>query len=191
MKDDLSILAGLLFFAGLARYGWAVWRDRKNPKASKPIKVSWLIWISVDCISLAGMWARDALNGQIVGTVIGGIVVLILALFFGKPGWTKLDKFVLAGAVLGLLLWGAFDSPELGILMSGFLVLIGSIPTIRSAIENPSHEDRIAWTLYFVSCIFALLAVPRWDTLADTIQPVTFTIIETVMVIILYAPRRK
>jgi hypothetical protein len=191
VKEVLSITAGILFFIGFIPYGWAIWRDRNKADGVKPSKTSWIIWILLDFITLAGMAFRDAVNGQIIGTVIGGVVILVLALLYGTRGWTRLDKFSLTGAGVGLGLWLLFNSPELGILMSAAVALIGSVPTWVSAIKDPSREDKLAWTLFFFSCICALIAVPRWDTLADTVQPITFTIIETVMVIILYAPRRK
>jgi hypothetical protein len=193
MKEYLSAsaLAGYSFLVSFVPYGWAILRDRKKADGMKPTKTSWFIWIAVDCISLAGMWSRDAVNGQIVGTIIGGIIILGLALKYGKPGVTPLEEKILFGAGLAVYFWVVFDTPELGILMSGILIVVGAFPTWMSAIEDPTREDKLAWTIMFVSCIFALVAIPRWDTLADTIQPISFTIIETIMMIILYVPRRK
>ncbi|MBI4992462.1 MAG: hypothetical protein HZB99_04575 [Candidatus Harrisonbacteria bacterium] len=176
----LSAVAGLLFIAAFVPYIRAILLGE-----TKPAKSSWLIWASLDTITLAGMYAKDTVNGQILGAVIGAWVVVALALKYGTPGWTKLDKFCLAGAVLGIVLWQAFSNPVLGIMTSLSVVFLGSIPTFMSAWTDPSREDKLAWTIFWVSCVCAVIAIPQW-TLADAAQPVTFFAIETIMMYILY-----
>lgn len=66
MKETLSVLAGLLFIAGFIPYIRAILR-----KETKPAKASWIIWASLDTITIAGMYAKDTVNGQILGAVIG------------------------------------------------------------------------------------------------------------------------
>ena len=126
---------------------------------------------------------------MIVGGLIGAWIVVILALRFGKPGWSRLDKFCLGGAVLGIGLWAASGNPTFGIVTSLAVMFIGSFPTFASAWNDPSKENRSAWTIFFISCVVALFAIPQW-TLADASQPVTFLAIEGVMVFILYCKPR-
>ena len=95
MKETLSILAGLLFVAAFVPYIRAILR-----KETKPAKASWFIWASLDTITLAAMFFKDTVNGQILGAVLGAWVVAVLALKYGTPGWTKLDKFCLGSAIL-------------------------------------------------------------------------------------------
>lgn len=179
-KQSLSVIAGILFIIGFIPYIRAIWRGE-----TKPAKASWIIWATLDSITLAGMIAKDTLNGQILGAVIGAWVVVILALLYGTSGWTKLDKFCLSGAVLGIILWQAFSSPVLGIMTSLSVVFLGSFPTFASAWKNPAQENRTAWTIFWVSCLLATAAIPRW-TLADAAQPITFLIIESIMMYLLY-----
>lgn len=87
--------------------------------------------------------------------------------------------------MLGIILWQVFGDPLFGMLTSLIVVLLGSFPTFASAWQDPSKENRLAWTLFWVSCIAALIAVPAW-TLVDAAQPIVFTIIESVMMYILY-----
>lgn len=179
-KTIASIVAGLLFLAAFVPYIRAIVRGD-----TKPAKASWIIWATLDSITIAGMFAKHTVNGQILGAVLGAWTVAFLAIKHGKPGWTKLDKFCLGGAVLGIVLWQVFSNPVLGIMTSLSVVFLGSFPTFASAWHNPAQEDRTAWTIFWLSCVAAMLAIPAW-TLADAAQPITFTVIESTMVYILF-----
>jgi len=53
---------------------------------------------------------------------------------------------------------------------------------------NPPQEDPIAWSIWLVSCVFALFAIRKWDV-ANALQPLTFTVIEaTVVFLIIVRP---
>lgn len=194
-QEILSVVSGLLMVLGFIVYGHSVWRDRKippwTPGKTEPSKASWLIWLSLDSIAFFGMVAKHTINGQIIGTVLGGWAVLGLALKYGTPGLKRLDKLCLGGAVLGILLWILFEDAIYGIIISQTVALLGSIPTFVSAWRDPSAENRTAWTFFWVSCLCQIVALKQW-TLANAAQPVSFTVIETIMMYILYihAPRR-
>ena len=96
-KYVLTVIAGVLFIIGFVPYIRAIVR-----KETKPTTASWLIWATLDTITLAGMFFKNAVNGQIIGAVLGAWVVVVLALIYGTRGWTKLDKYCLGGAVLGV-----------------------------------------------------------------------------------------
>lgn len=183
-KYVLTVIAGVLFIIGFVPYIRAIVR-----KETKPTTASWLIWATLDTITLAGMFFKNAVNGQIIGAVLGAWVVAILALIYGTRGWTKLDKYCLGGAVLGIVLWLVFDNPVFGIVISNVVAFLGAIPTFKSAWGDPSREDKVAWTIYWLSCVVAVLAIPAW-TLADATQPITFFVIETIMMYIVYIRAR-
>lgn len=65
-RSVLSLLAGVLFVAGFVPYIRAIVRGQ-----TKPAKASWIIWATLDTITIAGMYAKDAVNGQILGAVLG------------------------------------------------------------------------------------------------------------------------
>lgn len=180
MKETLSVLAGLLYIIGFIPYIRAILR-----KETKPAKASWIIWASLNIIICAGMWAEHTVNGQILGAVIGALVVMALALRYGNPGWTKLDKLCLGGAVLGIALWQIFESPVLGMVTSLIVTFIGSIPTFVSAWTDPSRENKLTWTLFWVSGVCAIIAIPYW-TLADAAQPIVYFAIDTIITGIVY-----
>lgn len=180
MKNIISVIAGMLFVVGFVPYIRAILR-----KETRPAKASWIIWASLDYIVLAGMIVKKTVNGQILGAVIGATIVIGLAMKYGASGWKKIDIFCLAGAILGIALWMISSDPVFGIMTSCIVAFIGSFPAFISAWEDPSREDKLAWTIFWISCVCAMIAIPKW-TLADAAQPVTFFMIETVMMYILY-----
>lgn len=180
VQNVLSVIAGVLFIVGFIPYIRAILVG-----TTKPAKASWIIWASLDTITIAGMCVQNSLNGQIFGAVAGAWIVVALALKYGSSGWNWLDKFCLMGAVLGIILWKAFDSPTFGIITSNSVVFLGSIPTFVSAWKDPNKEDKLGWTIFWVSCICAVAAIPKF-TFDDAVQPIIFCLIETIMMYLLY-----
>jgi hypothetical protein len=178
--NAISVLAGLLFVIGYIPYVRAIVR-----REATPAKASWIIWAALDTLTMLGMIVHGTINGHIIGSTVGAWVVMVLGIKLGTPGWTRLDIFCLIGAVLGIVLWQVFSSPIVGIITSLVVMLLGSFPTFASAWRDPSKENRTGWTLFWLSCIPALFAIPAW-TLGDAAQPIVFTIIESVMMFILY-----
>jgi hypothetical protein len=184
LKTTLSVISGILFLGAFIPYIKAILAG------AKPRKASWMIWGALDVITLAGMLASGTFNFQIAGAVVGATTVVVLSFKYGEPGWTMTDKLALTGAALGLVLWAVTRNPRVGLFVSLAVTLLGSIPTFENGWKTPEHEDLLAWSLYTISCFFALAAVPKWD-LANAGQPITFTVIEVTMMVILLTARAK
>jgi hypothetical protein len=148
------------------------------------MKVTWIIWATLDSITLYGMWTTNTLNFQIVGAVCGAWIVAALAVKYGEAGWTALDTFCSCGAALGIALM-MLGIPTLGILASVGSTFIASFPTFRSAWNDPSKEDGFAWIVYWLSCYAAVHAIPA-ITLADIAQPTCFFAIESIMLALIF-----
>jgi hypothetical protein len=176
----LSLLSGILQLVAFFPYGRSIIKGE-----TKPSKASWLIWAILDTITFAGMYAADALNGQIIATVIGVWVIVILAFVYGESGWKKFDLACLAGGVFGIVLWVLFANPTFGIVISVTVTLIGAVPTFRNTYYRPDLEDRLSWILYWFAAASATLAIPSWD-LDHASQPVVFLVIESVILWLLY-----
>lgn len=184
MKNTLSVIAGVLFIVGFIPYILAILQKRTRPSRS-----SWIVWTALDGLTLAGMLAKHSVNGQILGAFAGSCVTVGLALKYGAPGWTWLDKVSLSGGLLGIILWKVFDDANFGIVASMSVVTLGSFPTFVSAWKNPANEDKLAWTIFSASCVCAVMAIPGW-TLAHALQPITYLAIEFTMILILYVRPR-
>ena len=184
VKELLNVIAAVLFIAGFVPYIYTVVRG-----STKPSKASWVIWASLDLLTAAAMFASGSLNGQIVGAVAGAWTVAILSLLYGERGWTPLDKVCLLGGGIGIVLWLTMGSPIPAIITAMVVLAVGGIPTVVATWKDPRRENRLAWTLFWLSCLCAVLAVPRW-TLEDALQPINFAAFDTAMMgILLFRPR--
>lgn len=174
----MNILSGILFFAAFLPYVWAIAHHQTVPSP-----VTWAIWASVDTLALLAMRKEKVKSGQLTGAVAGAWIITILALIFGKPTMGLIEWVSIIGALAGIVLWKKTNNALLAIICSQAATFIGSIPTFVDAYRNPAQEDPLSWTIWFASCVCALLAIRKWK-LADALQPITFTAIETIMVIL-------
>lgn len=173
----MNTLSGVLFFAAFLPYVFAIMNYDTVPSP-----VTWAIWATVDTLVLFAMnQKRVEAMGQIIGAVSGAWVITTLAIFYGKPTIGVMEFVSIAGAGFGIFLWKKTGNPVLAIACSQAAIFIGAVPTIANAYVDPSQEDALAWTIWFCSCVCALFAIKKWD-LANALQPVNFTIIETIMV---------
>lgn len=174
----MNAISGVLFFVAFLPYVWAIVDHQTVPSP-----VTWAIWASVDTLALLAMRKEKAPTGQLTGAVAGAWLITILAIIFGKPTMGSIEWVSIAGAVSGIILWQRSGSAIFAIVCSQLAVFAGAFPTFVNGYTNPSQEDPLAWSVWLVSCVFALLAVKKWN-LAEALQPITFTTIETVMVIL-------
>ena len=174
----MNTASGILFVVAFLPYIWAIVNHQTVPSP-----VSWAIWASVDTLAFLAMKKEKALNGQITAAVAGAWTITVLALFFGKPTMGSIEWVSIAGAVIGIVLWQKTDNAVLAIICSQVATFAGAVPTFIGGYTNPSQENPVAWSIWLVSCICALFAIKKWN-LANALQPITFTAIEAVMVIL-------
>lgn len=180
MRTFLAISSGVLLIVSQVPYILAIIR-----RQTQPVKASWLIWASLDTITFSGMYLQGALTVQMACIVVGAWTIAILSLKRGLPGWRRVDKYCLAGAIIAVAVWAFSGNPLFALMTSLTATFFGSIPTFISAWQDPKRENKMGWTIATVSFIFAVLAIPQW-TLADASQPVVFLAIQLVMMYLLY-----
>ncbi|MFC1622516.1 hypothetical protein ACFL1Y_00780 [Patescibacteria group bacterium] len=134
------------------------------------------------------MLLENSLNWHISGAVLGATTIAILAVKYGKPGWTKTDKIclTLAGIAIALM----FINPTHAIITSLFGLVVGAVPTFKSVWKNPKNEDKLAWNFYWISSVFAIMAIPQLS-IEDSSQPFTFFIIDSIVMYAIYFRNKK
>ena len=149
------------------------------------MKATWLIWASLDSITILGMNIENSINGQILSSVVGAWTVFFLSLRYGVLGWTWLDRICLASVGLSILLWWWFNSPLLGIIICLLANCIGSIPTLHSAWKDARRENKLGWVTGTIASLCALASVSNW-TLAHYAQPISFLVIQIAVLYLLF-----
>ncbi|MBT4850211.1 hypothetical protein HON36_05170 [Candidatus Parcubacteria bacterium] len=178
-----ALLAGVILILAFIPYFIAIVKGE-----TKPSKASWIVWASLDIVAFAGMLMKGSLNYMIGAAVICATTTVFFSFKYGAPGWTTLEKFCIAGAAIGFIILAI--NPLLSIYISLILLFVGAFPTFSHAWKDPSREDKFAWTLFWLSCVFGLLGTTIWDT-AHAGQPIVFFIIESTMMYILYIRARS
>lgn len=192
--DSVSMLSGIVFFISLFAYGKAVWKTRKlqpgDPNKNEPTKSTWIIWTVLDTETFVSQCLAHTVNGQIIGTLAGAYVVVVLALIYGKKGITTNEKWCIAGAVVGFIaLIVLRHNPIVAMSISGSVSFLGSIETFKRAYRNSNCEPAGAWAIQLLSCVMQLIAINGWYA-TNIIQPITFTSIEATMVYLLWVRPR-
>jgi hypothetical protein len=175
----VNTTSGILFFAAFLPYVWAILNHQTAPSP-----VSWAIWASVDTLTLLAMKKEKASVGQLAGAVAGAWFITALALAFGKPSIGSVEWISISGALLGVILWRRTGNAMLAIICAQAAMFAGALPTFVHGYRRPEEENPIAWLIWFLSCICALIAIRKKWNLANALQPLTFTAIETTMVIL-------
>jgi len=168
----LTTLSGLLYIAGFVPYIVAILRGKATPQKS-----TWIVWSTLDLAALTAEMVSGHTSGTIIAGTVGASIVAILALIKGDKGWTKLDRFCLSSAVVGIVLWQLTNNENVGLIITLVVMLIATSATLRSAWKNPADENLLAWLLYVSGCVFGLLSVSQL-TISTAAQPIVFTLID-------------
>ena len=172
----MNTASGVLAIVGFFPYIWAILHHQTVPSP-----ITWAIWAGVDLLILVAMIKKKATIGQIVGSTIGALLILAFALLFGKSEMNIAEWASIAIAIAGIVLWKKNGDAIFGIISGQIALLAGAIPTFIKTYNNPLEEDPLSWCIWWASCVFALMAIKKWN-LENALQPLTFTVIETTMV---------
>lgn len=178
-KMLFMIFSGAIFIIAFIPYIRSILKGETKPK-----KATWLIWAVLDSITLAGMIMKNSVNGQILGAILGVWVITFLAFRKGESGWDVVDKVCLVGALIGIT-FILFGNPVEAMIASLSGILIGSLPTFKSAWQKPENEDKLTWMLWLIGSVFALFAIPNWK-IEHLLQPAIFFTIDGVVVFLLF-----
>ncbi len=181
--EKIQLVAGVLFFIGFVPYIWGVLKNKVRPN-----KATWMIWSSVNLLVLIAMSASNTLNGQIVGATIGSVIVALLSFRYGTATWSFTEIICVGVSILGIVAWVRTNDPEVSILLNAIVMIIGAIPTLIAAWKHPERESRVAWTLYWLSCVCTIIAIPAY-TIGHVAPALGFALPDTIMMYLLFRRR--
>ena len=159
-------------------------------KETKPSGASWWTWTFLNSVALASSWYAGAPSAVLIlpaWLCLSELFVAILSIKRGDNNWDKWNKLCVAGACIGIGLWAITGEPLLALMITIIADLLASIPTFRHAWTNPGEEDRLAWTLGFVSVLLEIFAINHWS-LAESAWPIYFLLNMTIMLLLVWRP---
>lgn len=158
---------------------------------TKPQRVTWGSIAFMNIIGFANQLASGATNSLwLFGTaVIVCGLIFILSLFKGVGGHSKLDIFAIVFAVIGVLLWWLFNSPEISILVTFAVSLVTFAPTLAKTRRHPESETGITWVIGVLSASLGTLSVGALDWRL-LLPPLTGVVLQSVMVYFIYFEKK-
>lgn len=184
MKELFSILSAVIFSAGFIPYYISIFKGE-----TKPQMASWGIWALLDIIAIVAMSEEGVITGHILAALICASLTFLLSLKYGEFKWDKTNTLTLIGAAIGIIFWVYFKSSFLGLALNMSVQFLASFPTFVSAKNYPEKENLLAWFLFWLSCIPAILAASF--TVSGQLQPITFLLVESIVVYLLLTNKNK
>ncbi len=180
-------LAGAVSFVSTARYLVAILRG-----GTRPNRATWWILTLVGGLVAASYYESGARHTMWVPVsyVIGPLAVALVSLRYGEGGWTRLDRYCIAVALLGAVVWSALSSPFAALLCFLCIDFAGLLPTLRKSYREPRGEDGLAWVLAAFAGAINLLAIERWEA-RIAIYPVYIALGNGVIAALVALPRKR
>lgn len=134
---------------------------------TQPNRVTWLLWGIFPMVIFVGQRAQGVEGLSWASFAAGFTPLLIVAASFlnRKAYWKSepRDYFLMAAAVIGIVLWAITDNPNLAILFALLADLLAGIPTLIKAYRHPASESWVAYAISTVGFGISLLSVQTYD----------------------------
>lgn len=125
---------------------------------AQPNRITWLLWGLFPLVIFVAQRAQGVERVSWASFVAGLTPLLIVAAsFFNRQAYWKSeprDYYLMAAALLGILLWAITHKPNLALLFALVADVLAGIPTLIKAYRYPQSES---WIAYAVSaCGFGI-----------------------------------
>jgi hypothetical protein len=118
---------------------------------AQPNRITWLLWGIFPLVIFVAQRAQGVERVSWASFVAGLTPLLIVAAsFFNRAAYWKSeprDYYLMAAALLGLILWAITDKPNLALLFALLADVLAGIPTLIKAYRHPQSESWIAYAL--------------------------------------------
>lgn len=144
---------------------------------SKPTFSTWLSWLLVNSVILAGMIAKHSVVPQMYVYITGtGIIAVLCLIKTSSKKWRKIDIFCVGLVVLAMIGWYFTGEANVAIVISVTANAIGSVPMLANLWKDPSSEPLESWRYKLLGASLGVLAIPSM-TIALALQPIMFFIV--------------
>lgn len=134
---------------------------------AQPNRVTWLLWGIFPLIIFVAQRAQGIESISWTSLVAGLVPMLVVtASFFNKKAYWKSaprDYYLMAAALVGIILWAITDNPNLALLFSLVADILAAIPTLIKSISHPRSESWIGYSISAIGFGISLLSVQIFD----------------------------
>ena len=152
--------------AGIGSIGGIYYLYETITAKAKPNRVTWLLWGLFPMIIFFAQRAQGVAGLSWVTFAAGFTPFLILlASFINKEAYWRTeakDYYLMAGALLAMLLWFLTDRPNTAIFLLIFADLLAGLPTFIKAYHQPETESWIAYAISAIGFGVGILAIPAY-----------------------------
>lgn len=156
-----SVVASITSIVGTVPYLHSIIKGKTRPSAA-----SWWSWAILAGIALFSSKAGGA-PWQVLllpaWLCLLQLTVALLSLRFGDNTWDRFNKISIIGAFASIILWILTGNPFIALGLTIVADLFASIPNFRHVAENPKQENRLGWSIGWLSGVFELFAIENWD----------------------------
>jgi hypothetical protein len=152
--------------AGIASVGGFYYLYETITGRAKPNRVTWLLWWLFPMIIFIAQRAQGV-EGLSWATFGAGFTpfLIVLASFLNKEAYWKTeprDYYLMAGAMLGMVLWFLTSNPNVAILCALIADLLAGLPTLIKSYRHPETESWIAYAISTFGFGIGILAIPSY-----------------------------
>ena len=162
---------------------------------SQPNRITWLLWGIFPMVIFVAQRVQGVKGVSWASFFAGFMPLLIFAAsFINKKAYWKTeprDYYLMAAAVLGIILWALTDNPNLALLFSLLADMLAAIPTLIKAYRHPHSESWIAYAISAVGFGLYLLSVQVFNFENTTFVAYIFLLNAALAVLASRSRRRK
>ena len=134
---------------------------------AQPNRITWLLWGIFPMVIFVAQRAQGVEGLSWTSFVAGFTPLLIVAASFlnRKAYWKSepRDYYLMAAAIVGIILWAVTDNPILALLFALLADLLAGIPTLIKSYRHPRSESWIAYAISTFGFGISLLSVHTFD----------------------------
>ncbi len=151
-----SVLSSLLFAFSFIWYGMSVAKGKVRVSVST---------FAVLAITSASQFVALLVEQAFYAAVFTGLATIInlfivfVAMRSKNYDFSSIDKFSLAGAGVGLIVWYATASAAWNVYVLSVVIMISTIPLIVKTFKRPESEDPLPWRFNLLASAIFLFTI--------------------------------
>lgn len=157
-----NLSALIIGISGIS-YMWGIY----TKTIERPVLSTWGIWSLIGLLLLLTYYDAGARMDTTLPAAwmsfISPLIIFLLALWYGKGGWTRLDSWCLGLCLCTVLVWQTTNSALLGILGALIADSMGAIPQIRKNWTDARDEPWLPWVLFAIGSAINFLEIESWN----------------------------